>query len=137
MNDFESIKEALKKKRDALENRVYKDVPSIPVNTNLVNDKKTENEAKALATDSLAEVANAKEHDRNERLRDSVALGIRWIFWIFLFCITVMGLIWFYHQVCPLKWHFLDLQQIDKIGTLLIGGASSSFVSGYAKKRLG
>lgn len=125
--------------RAKLSSRAKFNVPDLSSATiENVEDEKSGKEAQALAVDKLDQQAKAREHGRTEKFRDAVALAVLIVFWLAFAGIVTLGLIWFWHLITPPgSLRFLDTNQIDRIGTLLLGGITTSFVSGYAKKRIG
>lgn len=124
--------------RDKLSERPSLNVPdfSSPIVENSP-DNKSEKEAAAIAAGTLDEAAKRNEHDRTEKFRDAVALAVLILFWIAFAAMVVATIIWFWHLITPPGWcHFLEEKQLDKIGNLLMGGITTSFLSNYAKKRL-
>lgn len=123
--------------REVLSRRQSIDVPRVPLPPQASPDLKSESEARGFAGDDLDTVAKQNEHNRTETFRNSVAWGVLVLFWAVVIGAILMGAFWLWHIVTPDCLHFLSPAAVDKIQTLLIGGTSSGFMSGYAKKKLG
>jgi predicted histidine transporter YuiF (NhaC family) len=136
------LAERIRKIRDALNRRERRTIPESKTHqiskdqASGNSDTKAVNEAAALAVGDLENDAAKNEHGRTEKFRDHVALAILVVFWLAVIGICIAGLFWFWHLVVPDQLHFLNSMQVDRIGSILTGGAITTFISGYAKKRL-
>lgn len=121
--------------REALAKRGKLNVPHLEAQAG-GSDSNSEREAQAIANSELELVSATREHGRIERLRDHVAIAALILFWVGFIIIVVAGAVWAVHLIIPPDKLFLTQPQLDKLTLFLFGGGLTSFVSGYAKKRL-
>jgi hypothetical protein len=84
----------------------------------------------------LEREAAEQEHDRNQKFRnhfEKIAIGA---LWILAFGLLAIALIWLYHMVTPICWHWLDIEQLDDLQGILTGGLIVGVLTDHFRKRL-
>jgi hypothetical protein len=114
-----------------------KDLPSDLANRGRVSalpDDKGAKEAVALANNTLEDESKRNDHKRREGIRDHAKWGAVTLFWIFVVLVIFSIFAFAFHLLMPVAWHWLSLDQQDKIKTILFSGALASVATGYSKK---
>lgn len=97
-------------------------------------DESANREAAAFGQGNLEEEARRNEHNRRERLRFHIGWAAVWLFWMAVIGVGGMALVWFYHLIAPMAWHWLSVEQVSKIQGMLFSGVVASVIPVYAKK---
>ena len=77
-----------------------------------------------------------REHKRHQSFRDQVNCAMIGMFWIL--CAALAGgiVVYSWHLMTPLLWHFLDDAQQVRLQTLLAPAVLSSSLTGYVSRRI-
>ena len=107
-----------------------------PAISHPTDDDLAKKEAIAIGAGTLEADAKKQEHGRHQKFRDHINRATLIVFWTVVFCLIVSILIFTFHLVTPEKWHFLSIDQIGTLKTLLGGAILSSAMSGYVANRM-
>jgi hypothetical protein len=77
-----------------------------------------------------------QEHRRHQTFRNQVNIATIGLFWIFVVCIAAGVLVFTWHLIAPICWHFLNDEALGKIQTLLGSALLSSALTGYVSRRM-
>jgi hypothetical protein len=114
--------------------------PKAPVflpDANGATDSRANEEAMKFATGSDLEVdGRRQEHVRHQKFRNHVNIATLILFWLIAGSIGVGVLVFTWHLVTPVCWHFLDSESRDKLQTILGAAVLSSALTGYVNKRM-
>lgn len=112
-----------------------KEIPLITPSSE--SDKNATKEAEYIANEVLEEKAKINAHNRRENFKDNLYWGVIILFWIIIVFLIIMGVIWAYHLVTPIKYHFLLDEQVNKIQTILFSASlvkiSTDFIKDHNK----
>jgi hypothetical protein len=100
--------------------------------------------------DALAEVEAAKlgsgqdleqdglrqEHNRHQTFRNQVNRATLILFWVIVACMRLGVVVFAWHLVTPVAWHWLSDSARDKLQTLLAAALLTSALTGYVNRRL-
>ena len=76
------------------------------------------------------------EHDRFQKFRGAVNCIAIWMLYLFaiLFLVGVVTIAW--HLLSPELYHYLSLEQLDKLHTIVGSALFSSIATNYIKNRV-
>lgn len=77
-----------------------------------------------------------REHTRHQTFRDNVNRAMIGIFWIASVMLGCGLMIYAWHLLTPLLWHFLDATQQARLETVLAPAVLSSALTGYVSRRI-
>lgn len=84
----------------------------------------------------LAHDGRVREHKRHQSFRDQVNCAMIGMFWILCTALASGIVIYSWHLMTPLLWHFLDDSQQVRLQTLLAPAVLSSSLTGYVSRRI-
>lgn len=76
-------------------------------------------EARAVARGTLREEAERAQHSRRERTRDHIGYATVIGVWVAFVVVVSGAIIWAWHLLAPIKWRYLQPDQITAIQALL------------------
>lgn len=100
------------------------------------NDMLAKKEAIAIGSGTLESDAKAQEHGRHQKFRNHINWATLIVFWSVVACLVVSIFVFTFHMITPDRWHFLTVEQIGTLKTLLGGAILSSAMSGYVNNRM-
>jgi hypothetical protein len=95
-----------------------------------------EEAAKLGAGLDLEHDGRRQEHARHQTFRNQVNLATLILFWLIVACVGAGVLVFAWHLVMPVSWHWLNDAMRDKLQTLLAAALLSSALTGYVNRRL-
>lgn len=102
-----------------------------PSNENL--NKQLNSESEELDK-QLKIKATQNDHTRDQKWKDHFAVAFICAFWILwlLFIVMCISLIW--HWITPIKWQWLNTEQLDKIKVIILAALASKAISNKIEK---
>ncbi|MDQ9009052.1 hypothetical protein RFI36_04590 [Acinetobacter gerneri] len=75
-----------------------------------------------------------KQHTRDENWKEHFAKAFVVAFWVLWFLFIVMCISLILHWILPSKFHWLSVEQLDKIKTIIIAALASKAISNKVEK---
>lgn len=88
-----------------------------------------------LTAGELKKQSDKNHFTRRERFKDHFECIVLIILWSIIFIVVVMALVWVYHMITPMKWHWLEPTDVEHLQTMLVGGVGG-VISTIASKNL-
>lgn len=87
--------------------------------------------------EEIKDAARVKEAARQEKFRDHVECVAVLTLYLVFGAAVILGVVWLYHLIAFEIWPRIPERQLDKIQTIITGGAIIGAVKEYFKKRVG
>lgn len=100
-----------------------------------VTDGRAQEEAISIA-EGLDLEGKRKEHKRHQTFRDHANTAVLVVLWIIVLMLLLGILIFAFHALSPLAWHFLNGAQLAELKSMLATAILSSALTGYANRRM-
>ena len=85
-------------------------------------------ESGIIAGASYERIGRRNEFRRRERLLDTLASGRVLLARLLPYAVLIFIAVMAWHYLAPGKWHWMSLEQIDRVETALAGGAVSLII---------
>lgn len=99
-------------------------------------DPQAENEISAIKNLALSAESQRNEHNRNEKLRNVIASGVRSLFFVIFCLVGIALLILAWHYLGPEDRRWVSDENLRFVGAILSSGTISAFLGHYVRDRL-
>lgn len=99
-------------------------------------DPQAENEISATKNQALSAESQRNEHNRNEKLRNVIALGVRGLLFVIFLLVGISLLILAWHYLGPEDRRWISDENVRFVGAILSSGTISAFLGHYVRDRL-
>jgi hypothetical protein len=121
----------------------FRKISSLPpeqAETELLSRDPSHQEAEQFSegrdADTLAKEARQKEHDREQKFKDSFeTLAIAGV-WLAALAGVAVGGTWLYHLLTPIAWHWLGPEELTRLQNIFTGGVLVSAAGDHWRKRM-
>lgn len=90
-----------------------------------------------LSEKALKDKAKRRDHERSEIFKDHFEKIAVFALHLIATGIAIFSIVWTYHILARLSWHWLDNEQISTIQNIFTGGVLAGIIAGQFRKRLG
>ena len=97
---------------------------------------KAQSESAALQKQELDAASHRKEHGRQEKLRDVLALCVNAILVLIFVLIGASIFLVVWHHLAPERWQWMDDQSLETVSTVLFSGTLFTIIGQYVRDRV-
>jgi len=116
--------------------RSSKDILLKSVSDDDSSSEETDLLGSGLSEDKIAALARQAEHHRNEKFKNHFEKIALVALWMAAILFASLFIVWAWHTLLPIKYHWLSTPQMDSIKAILFGGIVSSVAMGHFRRRL-
>lgn len=100
-------------------------------------DSKASTEAALFAEgEDLEREGARRDHNRQQAFRDHVNVAVIALFWAVAACVGAGVLVYAWHLLTPVCWHFATEAALSKLETILVAAVLSSALTNYANRQM-
>jgi hypothetical protein len=98
-------------------------------------DGVAQEEATAFARGrNLSEERVLADHTRDESLREALCSATHFIFWLLVGCVVLGIVVFTWHLLTPVSFHFLEPSSFDRLQSILFAAVLSSAITKHFDK---